>query len=81
MLACNSFDDHLNKLEIILKRSHSSGLKCNASKSVFCTDEIEYLGFYITRDGIKPVDDKVRAILDLESLKNIKEVRCVLGMV
>ena len=28
-LICDSFDDHLNKLEIILKYLYSAGLKCN----------------------------------------------------
>jgi len=80
-LTCGTFDDHLKKLSELLWRLESAGLKINAKKSKFCTDQIEYLGFYITRDGIKPVDTKVRAILDLDRPKNIKDVRKVLGMV
>jgi len=80
-LTCSTFEDHLEKLDIILNRLNKSGLKVNAQKSVFCTDQIEYLGFYITRDGIKPIDKKVRAILDLDKPKNIRDVRKVLGMI
>ena len=57
-LTCDTFQDHLNKLDVLLSRLQKSGLKVNAQKSVFCTDQIEYLGFYITPDGIKPVDKK-----------------------
>ena len=80
-LTCDSFENHLDKLETLLFRLESSGLKVNVQKSVFCTDQIEYLGFYITRDEIKPIDKKVCAILDLETLKNLKDVRRVLSMV
>ena len=31
-----------------------AGLKTNAPKSKFCTDETEYLGYILTRTGIKP---------------------------
>jgi hypothetical protein len=30
------------------------GLKVNAEKLTFCTLEIEYLGYILTRDGIRP---------------------------
>ena len=69
------------KLEVILKYLHSASLKYSMSKSVFCIDKIEYLGFYITQDRIKPINNKVWVILNLESLKNIKEVQCMLSMV
>ncbi len=39
-----SFDDHLDKLEEVLKQLLDAGLKVNANKSTFCTLEIEYLG-------------------------------------
>jgi hypothetical protein len=39
------------------------GLKVNAEKSTFCALEIEYLGYVLTRDGIKPQSNKVQAML------------------
>jgi hypothetical protein len=38
-----TLEDHLDKLEVVLKRLHDAGLKVNAAKSFFCTHEIEYL--------------------------------------
>ena len=49
-----SLEDHLEKLEEVLKRLCEVGLKVNAEKSTFCALEIEYLGYILTRDGIKP---------------------------
>jgi hypothetical protein len=39
----------------------------------FCQAELEYLGYWITRDGILPVPKKVQAMLALTALTNRKE--------
>ncbi len=58
------------------------GLKVNTAKSFFCTHEIEYLGYMLTRGGIKPQIKKVRAILAINKPpNNVKELRHFLGMV
>jgi hypothetical protein len=46
----------------------------------FCALEIEYLGYILTRDGIKPQSNKVQAILAIQWPKNVKELRHFLGM-
>ena len=56
-------------------------MKVNAAKSLLCTTGIEYLGYVIDRQGIKPCDSKVQTILDLQPPKNLKELRRTLGMV
>ncbi len=58
-----------------------AGLKINATKSVFCVQETEYLGFILTRGGIKPQPKKVQAIFVLNPPNNIKELRRFLVMV
>ena len=52
ILTKGSFIDHLNKLEEIFKRLKQAGLKVNAKKSFFAQEELEYLGYWITRKGI-----------------------------
>jgi hypothetical protein len=68
-------------METLLTRLRDAGLKVNAAKSSFCAYEIEYLGYILTRDGIKPQPKKVQAILALNPPDNIKEFRHFLGMV
>ncbi len=48
---------------------------------MFNAHEIEYLGYILTRDGIKPQPKKVQAILTLNPPNNIKELRHFLGIV
>jgi hypothetical protein len=47
-----SLEDHLEKLEEILRQLCNAGLKVNPEKMTFCTLEIEYLGYVLTRGGI-----------------------------
>jgi len=76
-----TLDDHIEKIEIVLARLRDAGLKVNAAKSFFCTHEIEYLGYILTREGIKPQNKKVQAILALNPPNSVKELRHFLGMV
>jgi hypothetical protein len=78
---CRSLNDHLNKLEAVFIRLQDSGLKVNATKSFFCTAEREYLGYILTRGGVKPQKKKIQAILALNPPNNIKELWQFLGMV
>ena len=57
------------------------GLKVNACKSFLCAAETEYLGYVLSRDGIKPQQKKVQAILALTPPQNVKQLRRFLGMV
>jgi hypothetical protein len=45
----NSFKDHLIKLEMVLARLSTAGMRVNISKYKFFAEQIEYLGYWITR--------------------------------
>ncbi len=49
-----TLEDHLEKLEEVLKRLGKAELKVHAAKSFFCTHKIKYLGYMLIRGGIKP---------------------------
>ncbi len=76
-----SLEDHLEKLEEVLRQLCNAGLKVNATKSTFCTLEIKYLGYVLTRDGIKPQSNKVQAILSVKPPTGVRELRHFLVMV
>ncbi len=55
-----TLDEHLQRMETMLTRLCDAGLKVNAAKSSFCAHEIEYLGYMLTREGIKPQSKKCK---------------------
>ncbi len=76
-----ALEDHLDNQREVLRRLREVGLKVNAAKLFFCTHEIEYLGYILTRGGIKPQPKKIQAILALNPPNNVKELKHFLGMV
>jgi hypothetical protein len=74
-------DKHLQKMDTVLTRLRNTGLKVNAAKSLFCAHEIEYFGYILTREGIKPQPKKVKGIFALNLPNNTKELRYFLRMV
>ena len=53
----------------------------NISTCEFCKSELEYLGYIITREGVRPKMKKVEAIRQIEKPKTKKQLRCFIGMV
>jgi hypothetical protein len=76
-----SLEDQLEKLEEVLRQLCDAELKVNAAKSTFCALEIEYLGYVLTRHGIKPQSNKVQAILAIKPPTGVRQLRHFLGMV
>ena len=80
-MTSGTFEDHIAKLENIFQRLQAAGLKVNIEKSFFGKVQLEYLGYWITRDGVLPVSKKVDAIIALKSPTTVKQVRSFVGMV
>jgi hypothetical protein len=70
-----SLEDHLEKLEEVLRRLRHARLKVNAAKSTFCAHKIEYLEYVLTGDGIKPQSNKVQTILVIKPPMGVKQLR------
>ncbi|BFZ24011.1 hypothetical protein BsWGS_27050 [Bradybaena similaris] len=75
-----SIEDHLKHVQIVFNRLRQHNIKLKLSRCEFLKPEIKYLGFIVTRDGIRPDDDKVKAIRDLPIPRSVREVRGFIGM-
>jgi hypothetical protein len=76
----------------VLARLEVAGFRAKVRKCTFATGSLDYLGYWITREGIQPQPKKVeailrldkprnKAILRLDKPRNKKELRTFLGMV
>ena len=59
----------------------AANLKINAEKSFFAKPKLEYLGFWITRNGICPLMKKVEAIQNLTAPKTCRELCRFIGLI
>jgi len=75
-----TFEEHLEKLQLVLERLTKANLIINAPKSNFCTQSLEYLGYLLTPKGIKPLTNKINAIIRMKRPTTLKQLRSFLGM-
>ena len=73
-------EEHLKHIKTIFEKIRQHGLKLKLKKCAFFKEETEYLGFVISKDGVKPDPKKVEAIRDLPEPKSVREIRGFKGM-
>ena len=80
-LTNSTLEDHLNELNEALERMWEAGLKVNTHESFFCQMQLEYLGYWITREGIQPLPKKVEAMQKIAAPKNKGKLWSFIGLV
>ncbi|XP_062575345.1 uncharacterized protein K02A2.6-like [Saccostrea cucullata] len=73
--------EHKQILETTLQRLDNYGVKLQKSKCQFMQDQVEYFGFIVSKEGIKPSPKKLEAIRNMEDPKSKKELQTWLGIV
>lgn len=73
-------EDHLKHIEEILILLNDANMKVNLEKSVFFKEEVEFLGFVVSREGLKTAPEKVKTILEYEEPKTVRGLRAFLGL-
>jgi len=72
-------EKHYKMVREVLKRLQNNGLAVSPKKCVWKTQEVEFLGYIIGRNGIKMSDEKVEAILSWKTLETLTETQSFLG--
>jgi hypothetical protein len=57
---------HLVDVTEVLRRLQAAGFQVNPDKCLWFQPAVTYLGFLITRDGIKPQPDKIQGIINMQ---------------
>ena len=68
-------NDHLDNLRETFNTLHSYNMKLNPNKCAFGVTVEKFLGFMVSQRGIEVNSEKIRAIMELEPLKTVKEVQ------
>ena len=72
-------EEHNENLENALKRAQERGVLLNHRKCKFKLDQVEYLGYIISKEGLKCNPEKVSAITDMPKPTDKKGVQRLLG--
>ena len=73
--------EHYDNLQALLQRLRETGLTAKKSKCLFNMDSLWFYGMILTKNGIKPDQEKVVAIKNTSPPTNVTELRSFLGLV
>ena len=76
-----SFEEHAQRLEMVIERMSRAGLKFNPDKCSLFQRKVKFLGYEVSSAGVNPDPGKVAAIVEWPVPRDIKEVRGWLGMI
>ena len=74
-------EEHDRNLIKVLERLKERGLTVNAEKCTFRMTKVVFMGLLLTRHGIGPTKEKVRAVVEASQPQSPSEVRSFLGLV
>ncbi|CAK1597918.1 unnamed protein product [Parnassius mnemosyne] len=74
-------NSHMQRLSKVLDRLCKAGLRLQKDKCQFFRESVRYLGYVISKTGLRTCPDKVRAILSAPEPNNVTEVKRFLGVV
>ncbi|KAL0902042.1 hypothetical protein ABMA27_000009 [Loxostege sticticalis] len=77
--AC-SFEEGITRLEEVFKLLAEAGLTLKLKKCYFFQTELDFLGFHVSGDGIRPGSRKTHAITDFPVPRNVHDVRRFIGL-
>jgi len=74
-------NEHIQDLNEVFNALRVVGMRLNPDKCVFGVEGGKFLGFMLTDRGIEANLDKCRAIIEMKSPRNVKEVQRLIGRI
>ena len=75
-----TFDEHVDRLREVFTRLREANLKLSPKKTHLFHQNVECLGFVVSKDGIATDPRKIDAITKWPTPRNVRQVRSFLGL-
>lgn len=76
-----TFEEHMEMVQNVLTKLQDNGYTVNPAKCNWAVAECEWLGHYVSKDGLKPWPKKVQGILSIAPPQTLRQLRAFIGCV
>jgi hypothetical protein len=79
LIYSDSLKEHKAHVRLVLERLKSAGLYVKPEKCLFHVTEVPFLGYLISKDGIRMDPEKIASIVTWPAPRNVHDIQCFLG--
>ena len=76
-----SVQEHARRLENVLQRFDKANVQLHPGKCVFTQPQVNYLEFVLSEKGVSVSPDKIKAVRNYPTPKNVKDNRAYLSQI
>lgn len=80
IIISSSFHEHISLLNRVYEKLKLANFTINMKKSLFCRNELKYLGYVVDKHGLHTDPSKINCILNYPTPTSPKEIKRFLGM-
>jgi hypothetical protein len=73
-------EEHAVRLENVLERCNKANLQLHKGKCAIAQSQVNYLGYILSQDGVSASADKVKAVKNYATPRNVRDVRAFIGL-
>ena len=81
LIYSRNMEEHLKHVRLLFKRMCQADLKLTKRKCNFLKAHVQYLGHYISGQGLEPIPQKLESLQQMPAPTDLTEVRKFLGLV
>ena len=81
LIYSRNMEEHLQHVRTLFKRMRQADLKLTKRKCNFLKAHVQYLGHYISGQGLEPIPEKLESLQQMPAPTDLTEVRKFLGFV
>lgn len=81
LIASATKEEHEKHLRKLFTRLDEYGIRVNPAKCIFGAEQVKFLGYLVSAEGTKPLQEKVQAIQNFAKPSNAKQLRQFLGTI
>ena len=80
LITSDNWEDHCRRVDQVLLKLAENNVTLKLEKSKFIADEVQFLGFNLSENGITPSQEKIESIQLFPTPKNKKQLQSFLGI-